>query len=168
MNRTSKIMMSIFVLGLFLVFAGSSYSLIDSVKEGAENNTIIKANLSITGTSNITINNTSTEEDDSIKFTLVNNGSKNSSYTIYIKEKEDAKNNCLAPCKIIDVNHIKYELTKESTVFQETTLSNDNIIDYGVIEAGSSISYDLRIWPYDNVDGTIFYGNIEVEGLVIK
>ena len=59
-DRFNKVMMSIFILGLFFVFAGSSYSLIDDVKSGAMDNTIIKASLSITGTSNITIDNTNT------------------------------------------------------------------------------------------------------------
>ena len=167
-DRFNKIMISTFILGLFLVLAGSSYSLIDDVKEGAENNTIISANLSISGTDNFIINNTNTEEDDSIMFTLINNDNKKASYTIYIKEKDNSKDNCTLPCKLIESDHIKYELTKESTRFNVTTLSKDNIIDYGVIEPNSSINYVLKVWPYDNIDGTIYYGIIEVEGVVTK
>lgn len=167
-DRFNKVMISSLVLGLFLILAGSSYSLIDNVKEGAENNISIKSNLSISGTTNIIINNTSNENDDSIMFTLVNKNNKKSSYTIYINEKETAKDNCTLPCKLIDKSHIKYELTKESTRFNIATLSNDNIIDYGIIDANESINYVLKVWPYDNIDGTIYYGILEAEGVVIK
>ncbi len=166
MNRVNKVITSIFILGLFLVFAGSSYSLIDEVNNGAIDNIDIKAKLSITGTSNITIDSTNTKEDESIKFTLENHDSKKVSYTIYIKENENANNNCISPCELISKDTINYELTKESTIFNTSKL-DENIIDYGVIEGNSTIDYSLKIWP-NNSDGTMYNGIIEVEGIIVK
>lgn len=178
MNMTKlfkNIFLCCFVVGLLLIFTGTSYSLINDINSGAVNNNVSPVKTSVQGSTSISINNPKMLndavglEEPTYNFNLVNEENKKVSYVLYLNDDENVRKNCALPCSFIDSNEIRYSLIKDSIRFNTTNLNSDRIIDSGVIDAKSSISYNIKLWIGTNntMPGTIFYGKIEVKGIVI-
>ena len=99
-------------------------------------------------------------------FTLTNNGTVESEYTIYLDDVSLESNETRLPDSVI-----KYNLVKDgssSTALLSSIGSNPNrILDSGVIGPEESHSYELRLWLDENMTnadmGKVFKGKIRVE-----
>ena len=99
-------------------------------------------------------------------FTLTNNGTVESEYTIYLDDVALESNETRLPDSVI-----KYNLVKDgssSTALLSRIGSNPNrVLDSGVIGPEESHSYELRLWldeSMTNADmGKVFRGKIRVE-----
>ena len=99
-------------------------------------------------------------------FTLTNNGTVESEYTIYLDDVALESNETRLPDSVI-----KYNLVKDgssSTALLSSIGSNPNrILDSGVIGPEESHSYELRLWLDENMTnadmGKVFKGKIRVE-----
>ena len=104
---------------------------------------------------------------DGFNFSIVNNGSIDTDYTIYLDDMELSE----GESKIPD-SSIRYSLTKNDEVFMTrnmTTMgSNPNRrVDFGTIAPDETINYTLRIWiDYDatteEASGKVFKGKLRV------
>ena len=102
-------------------------------------------------------------------FSLVNNGSVDTDYRIYLDDVELSAGESRIPDSAI-----RYSLTRNDEVFSPKNLtmmgSNPNRrVDFGTISPDETINYTLRIWiDYDatteEASGKIFKGKLRVEG----
>lgn len=98
------------------------------------------------------------------RFTLSNNGTTNSSYTIYINDLPLEE----GQTRMTD-NNVKYSLIKDGGTPKTEVLSNlvNRSLDSGSLSKNSSISYTLKVWinkdARTDVMGTIFYGNLRID-----
>ena len=104
---------------------------------------------------------------DGFNFSLVNNGSIDTDYTIYLDDIELSE----GESRILD-SSIRYSLTRNDETFMTknmTTMgSNPNRrVDFGTISPDEAINYTLRIWiDYDatleEASGKVFKGKLRV------
>jgi surface protein len=103
-------------------------------------------------------------------FTITNNGTLNSNYTIYLDD------NTLETGETkIDDSAIKYNL-KEGNATINTALLNtigtnpNRVLKTGIIKPGITKTYTLRVWIADSADNTamnkVFRGKLRVEAIV--
>ena len=180
-NSQSKKTVIALAAALVLLIGGSFAWL--TLTLNASKTNVIKA-----GTLSLTLDDTTTEgisiteaipvsDTDGLattayKFTLQNNGTIPSDFTIYIDDValEDGET------RMAD-KYIKYSLIKNVgtpvTALLNTLGSNPNrVLTTGTITAGTTDSYELRLWidsAADNaVMGTVFRGKIRVEASQVK
>lgn len=164
------------ILVLFVTM-GSSYSWLTVDNTSSKTNTITSGNLSLTlnDTKGLTLSNSYPMKDSSglnsspYTFSITNNGTVTSSYTIYLK------NNDLESGKTrISDEKLRYSLIKNKNIYSGakdlSTLTSDNegrIIANGTIDPNKTINFDLRLWINENagteVNGTSFSGKISME-----
>ena len=164
-SKQDKIIKYTFLLGLFLLVLGVSYSLFTVVLTGKKKTRINTASfkLELLDKDNhniekkddnqyeyeIDIDKAIPEEDsDGLKregfiFKLKNSGSIPAKYTIYLDdvELEEGKE------RLLD-QYVKYSLTKNSSKSTVSLLSSltDRKLDKGLIDSGSTNTYELKIW----------------------
>ena len=155
-----RVIKLVIILSMVLLFFGLTYALFHLIIAGRKTNKLSTGNLSLLldddNASEIALENAypiSDEEGAKTKeytFTLSNNGTINTRYTIYLDDEE------LNGEERLEDSYVKYSLTKnEETTTQllSTIGKNPNrILDYGIIEAGTTNTYSLRLWLDYNAD----------------
>lgn len=109
---------------------------------------------------------------DTYDFTLENNGTVDSYYTIYLDDIP-----LQADETRMDDKFVKYALQKNSgvagtttaipTLLTATNVNGKRVLDSGIIKRGEKFSYKFQIWISSDADtrvmNTIFYGKLRVE-----
>ncbi len=166
------------ILGTILLL-GASYAWLQLTLNGTKTNVLKVGDLSLEldDTNGVAINGDGVlpvlDEvgllQDPYHFTLTNNGTLASKYTIYLDNV-----NLESGEKQLPDEAIKFDLKKDDTTLIRTLLSyikqdNVRILDTGVINGeGESFEYDLRMWvdeaaTQDMAAGKTFRGKIRVE-----
>lgn len=105
------------------------------------------------------------------RFSLKNDGTLDSEYTIYLDDLALGEGQTRAPDSAF-----KYNLTKDNQMASRDLLSilgvNPNrVLDAGKIKAGQTINYELRLWVDENVTsdltGQRFFGTLRVEAMQV-
>ncbi len=107
--------------------------------------------------------------EDPYTFKLINHGSTDNNYTIYLDNVDLEEGETQLPD-----DAIKFDLKKGDTTLIRTLLSyvteedHDRVLDTGIIKGGETFSYDLRMWvdeaaTQDMAAGKTFRGKIRVE-----
>lgn len=97
-------------------------------------------------------------------FSLSNNGTTNSAYTIYLNDLPLEE----GQTRMTD-NNVKYSLVKDEGAPRTEVLSNlvNRSLDTGTLAPNSTIRYSLRVWinsdARTDVMGTIFYSNLRID-----
>ncbi len=185
MNESKKkkfiIVLPILVGTVLLV--GISYAWLMLTLNGESSNAVKGGNLSLvlddTMTKGIQIEGALPMSDevgkrqDPYHFTLTNNGTVSSKYTIYLDEVEiDDGEEKLAEelIKIHRFKHEVYDLTDKISDLKAGDQENSYIIDEGYIYPDKTYEFDIRLWLDSEITdptliaGKIFKGKIRVEG----
>ncbi len=165
------------ILGTILLL-GASYAWLQLTLEGTQTNIIKVGDLTL---ELIDQESVGIEEDgiipmldevgvlqDPYHFTLKNNGTLASKYTIYLDNVDLESEEEQLPDEAI-----KFDLKKGNTTLIRTLLSyitgedDERVLDTGVIEGGESFEYDLRMWideaaTQEMAAGKTFRGKIRV------
>lgn len=168
------------IIAIILIVIGASYAWFTLTIEGTKTNILRVGNLALTleDESSVGINQENAipmlDEDgemtDPYHFTLKNEGSIPSEYTIYLDDDTlDGGEERIANSKV------KYQLDKngEKTTALLSTIEDNNtrILDSGKINGGSTNTYDLRLWLDENVtseaSGQVFKGKIRIEAVQV-
>ncbi len=169
------------IIAVILIVIGASYAWFTLTIEATKTNTLRVGNLALTleDESSVGINQENAipmlDEDgemtDPYHFTLKNEGSMASEYTIYLDDDTlDGGEERIANSKV------KYQLDKngEKTTALLSTIEDNNtrILDSGKINGGSTNTYDLRLWLDENVtseaSGQVFKGKVRIEAVQSK
>ena len=98
-------------------------------------------------------------------FTLTNNGDIDSAFTLYLNDVALESTETKMPNNVIKYNLVKDGVSKNLDLL--STLGTTRVLDSGIIKAGESYEYDLRLWLDENatldVAGSVFKGKIRVE-----
>jgi len=163
------------IIAVIIVVIGASYAWFTLTIEGTKTNTLRVGNLALTldDESSVGIHDENAlpmlDEDgetlDPYHFTLKNEGSVPSDYTIYLDDDAlDEGEERIANSKV------KYQLDKngEKTKGLPSSIENETtrILDSGKIKGNSTNTYDLRLWLDENVtsesSGQVFKGKIRI------
>jgi len=166
------------IIAVIIVVIGASYAWFTLTIEGTKTNTLRVGNLALTldDESSVGIHDENAlpmlDEDgetlDPYHFTLKNEGSVPSDYTIYLDDDALDEGE-----ERIANSAVKYQLDKNGTktkgllssIESETT----RILDSGKIKGNSTNTYDLRLWLDENVtsevSGQVFKGKIRIEAV---
>ena len=162
--KNKKLIMIIsIIVGVVVLVLGTSYALytLNVTKNSNFKVKVGKLELTITDTESedrVVINNTvptpTTEalEEDGYNFTITNTGTIDAAYTVYLDELTlDNQNR-----NKMSNEYIKVNLSPQNSVNLNNTalLSSftNGALETGVLEAGESISYTLRVWVDYNAD----------------
>ncbi len=81
------------------------------------------------------------KQDNYFTFSLKNNGTLDSSYTIYLENQSLDEGDTR-----VNSNYVRYNLEKDSSVLQPSSLNGDQAIDKGIIKKNQTINYKMRLW----------------------
>jgi len=101
-------------------------------------------------------------------FTLQNNGSFASSYTIYLDDLSLAEGDARMPDEVVKISLTKEE--EETTqLLSETVIDGQRVLDTGEIEKNSTYTYTLKMWIDESagneIMGTVFKGQLRIEAM---
>lgn len=166
------------IIAVIIIVIGASYAWFTLTIEGTKTNTLRVGNLALTldDESSVGIHDENAlpmldedgEKTDPYHFTLKNEGSIPSEYTIYLDDDTLDEGE-----ERIANSAVKYQLDKNgektkgllSSIESETT----RILDSGKIKGNSTNTYDLRLWLDENVtseaSGQVFKGKIRIEAV---
>jgi surface protein len=171
------------LLGIVIVLIlllGLSFAWLTLTLNGTKNVVVKSGTLSVvlddSASSGISLENAQPISDEdglnttAYTFTITNNGTLNSNYTIYLDD------NTLETGETrIDDSAIKYNLKEDTlnvnTGLLSTTGTNPNrVLKTGIIKPGVTKTYTLRVWIADSADNTamnkVFRGKLRVEATV--
>jgi len=173
----AKHKMSIFVaVSAVVMLIGLSYAWLQLTLRGTKDLTLRAGNLSLVlddsmegGISMDSVVPVADEEgksQDGYTFTLENNGSIASQYTIYLDDLALDEGQTK-----MDDAFIKMSLTKENQeevlLLSQTIVDGKKVLDLGNIDAGSKYTYNLKMWIDENatkeIMGTVFKGQLRIE-----
>jgi len=175
----AKHKMSIFVVvSAVVMLIGLSYAWLQLTLRGTKDLTLRAGNLSlvlddsmeggISMDSVVPVTDEEGKSQDGYTFTLLNNGSIASSYTIYLDDLAlDEGQERMSDA------FIKMSLTKEGEeevlLLSQTVVDGKRVLDLGNIDAGSKYTYNLKMWIDENatneVMGTVFKGQLRIEAM---
>ena len=174
-NKLFKLGLPI-ILGTILLI-GVSYAWLTLTLNGTKTNVLKAGSLSLTLTDTATngINMTGAVPmldevgvtTDPYTFTLTNNGTIESEYTIYLDDVALETNETRIADSAIKYNLVKDDVSVKTELLSSTGNNPNRVLETGVIPAGESYEYDLRLWIDQNattaINGKVFRGTIRVE-----
>jgi hypothetical protein len=170
-----------------LILLGSSYALFETTSTNNETQTLAVGDLSVVFTNGNTINLTdinpetdteaAAETNNIYTFTIQNNGTVAYSYTIRLIDNPDylsGGTNYNANVVLLSHNYIRYSLNGVAN--NTLSAATDGYIYSGVLPAGESITYNLRVWVADAITynlpnealGSEVHLNIIIDGQASK
>lgn len=189
-----KTALLIILILLLLVVIGGTYAFYTQTLRGTEENVIRSANLVLkldeTASSGINLKGALPVDDETgeaytpYKFSLVNEGSIDSNYTIYLEDLDSIKTDTDAQERVSITDEtrmkdtgIKYSLkhnknssdvTNPSNLLSTLTPAKKRVLDTGTIGVGETYTYELRLWikedaTLDEVNGKIFAAKLNIE-----
>ena len=168
---------------LFLVIAimliiSISYALLTKNIVGSSNKVIYKVGdldvkLDDSSSKDISLTNAIPQEDseglssEPYSFLLINNGTMDLKYTIYLEDDKEAKNKCGTDCELVPYKFIRYNLASDSESLKTSNLSTtSNALYTGTIKSKATDKFNLRVWLSINADNTAmnkyYFGKIKV------
>ena len=168
---------------LFLVIAitliiGISYALLTKNIVGSSNKVIYKVGdldvkLDDSSSKDISLTNAIPQEDseglggEPYSFLLINNGTTDLKYTIYLEDDKEAKNKCGTDCELVPYKFIRYNLSNDSESLKTSNLSTtSNALYTGTIKSKATDKFNLRVWLSIDADNTAmnkyYFGKIKV------
>ena len=168
---------------LFLVITitliiGISYALLTKNIVGSSNKVIYKVGdldvkLDDSSSKDISLTNAIPQEDseglssEPYSFLLINNGTTDLKYTIYLEDDKEAKNKCGTDCELVPYKFIRYNLSNDSESLKTSNLSTtSNALYTGTIKSKATDKFNLRVWLSIDADNTAmnkyYFGKIKV------
>ena len=177
-NKRKDLLILLFLMFITVLVIGTSYALLTKNIIGGSNKVVYKVGdlevkLDETGSKDISLTNTTPEEDsegltnEPYSFSIVNNATTDLKYTIYLEDDTDAKNSCGTNCELVPYNFVKYNLSSDSESLKTSTLSSSSTELYtGTITSKSTDKFNLRVWLSIDADNTVmnkyYFGKIKV------
>ena len=171
----------VLIISLILVIIkilGVSYALLQKDIIGSNGKIIYKigdleVKLDETGSKDISLTNTIPQEDskglssEPYSFLLINNGTTDLKYTIYLEDDKEAKNKCGTDCELVPYKFIRYNLASDSESLKTSNLSTtSNALYTGTIKSKATDKFNLRVWLSIDADNTAmnkyYFGKIKV------
>ena len=181
-NSSDKKTLVVIAVVLVLLLIGGTYAWLQITVSGTKTNILRAGKLSLKLndelSNGISLKNTVPMSDTKgmktpeYTFTLTNDGTVESYYTIYLDDVALGMDE-----KRMEDKFVKYALEKVTpsdgtttavpTLLTASNINGERVLDSGVIKAGETNSYKLQLWinstATTEVMNTIFYGKIRVE-----
>ena len=157
---------------------GVSYALLTKNIVGSSNKVIYKigdldVKLDDSSSKEISLTNAIPQEDseglsgEPYSFLLINNGTTDLKYTIYLEDDKEAKNKCGTDCELVPYKFIRYNLANDSESLKTSNLSTiSNALYTGTIKSKATDKFNLRVWLSIDADNTAmnkyYFGKIKV------
>ncbi len=155
-----------------------SYALLTKNIVGSSNKVIYKVGdldvkLDDSSSKDISLTNAIPQEDseglssEPYSFLLINNGTTDLKYTIYLEDDKEAKNKCGTDCELVPYKFIRYNLASDSESLKTSSLlTTSNALYTGTIKSKATDKFNLRVWLSIDADNTAmnkyYFGKIKV------
>ena len=172
--KKESIVLSVILLCLILIAVGMSYAFLKTSFFGAKTSVLKVGSLSLvldeTSGNAITVedgtpmyDSEGVKQDNYFTFALKNNGTLDSSYTIYLENQ---------PLDDGDIrvgqSYVHYNLEKDSSVLPAKALEGDQAIDKGIIKKNQTINYKMRLWFANDIpqseENKVFKAKLNIVG----
>ena len=172
--KKESIVLSVILLCLILIAVGMSYAFLKTSFFGSNTSVLKVGSLSLildeTSGNAITVedgtpmyDSEGVKQDNYFTFALKNNGTLDSSYTIYLENQ---------PLDDGDIrvgqSYVHYNLEKDSSVLPAKALEGDQAIDKGIIKKNQTINYKMRLWFASDIpqseENKVFKAKLNIVG----
>ena len=177
-NKKKDLVLILIVFILLIAIVGISYALLTKNIVGSSNKVIYKVGdldvkLDDSSSKDISLTNAIPQEDseglssEPYSFLLINNGTTDLKYTIYLEDDKEAKNKCGTDCELVPYKFIRYNLASDSESLKTSSLSTtSNALYTGIIKSKATDKFNLRVWLPIDADNTAmnkyYFGKIKV------
>ena len=177
-NKKKDLVLILIVFILLIAIVGISYALLTKNIVGSSDKVIYKVGdldvkLDDSSSKDISLTNAIPQEDseglssEPYSFLLINNGTTDLKYTIYLEDDKEAKNKCGTDCELVPYKFIRYNLASDSESLKTSNLSTtSNALYTGIIKSKATDKFNLRVWLSINADNTAmnkyYFGKIKV------
>ena len=177
-NKKKDLVLILIVFILLIAIVGISYALLTKNIVGSSNKVIYKVGdldvlLDDSSSKDISLTNAIPQEDseglggEPYSFLLINNGTTDLKYTIYLEDDKEAKNKCGTDCELVPYKFIRYNLASDSESLKTSNLSTtSNALYTGTIKSKATDKFNLRVWLSIDADNTAmnkyYFGKIKV------
>ena len=173
-TKKESIILSIILLCLILIAVGMSYAFLKTSFFGNKTSVLKVGSLSLildeTSGNAITVedgtpmyDSEGVKQDNYFTFALKNNGTLDSSYTIYLENQPLDEGDIR-----VNSNYVRYNLEKDSSVLPAKALEGDQAIDKGIIKKNQTINYKMRLWFASDIpqseENKVFKAKLNVVG----
>ena len=173
-----KYVLIISLILVIIMILGVSYALFQKDIIGNNRKIIyqvgdLKVKLDDSSSKDISLTNAIPQEDseglssEPYSFLLINNGTTDLKYTIYLEDDKEAKNKCGTDCELVPYKFIRYNLSNDSESLKTSNLSTtSNALYTGTIKSKATDKFNLRVWLSIDADNTAmnkyYFGKIKV------
>ena len=172
--KKESIVLSVILLCLILIAVGMSYAFLKTSFFGSNTSVLKVGSLSLildeTSGNAITVedgtpmyDSEGVKQDNYFTFALKNNGTLDSSYTIYLENQPLDEGDIR-----VNSNYVRYNLEKDSSVLQPASLEGDQAIDKGIIKKNQTINYKMRLWFASDIpqseENKVFKAKLNIVG----
>mgnify|MGYP004511331307 CR=1 FL=1 len=173
-----KYVLIISLILVIIMILGVSYALLQKDIIGSSGKIIYKigdleVKLDDSSSKDISLTNAIPQEDseglssEPYSFLLINNGTTDLKYTIYLEDDKEAKNKCGTDCELVPYKFIRYNLASDSESLKTSNLSTtSNALYTGTIKSKATDKFNLRVWLSIDADNTAmnkyYFGKIKV------
>ena len=173
-----KYVLIISLILVIIMILGVSYALFQKDIIGNNRKIIyqvgdLKVKLDDSSSKDISLTNAIPQEDseglssEPYSFLLINNGTTDLKYTIYLEDDKEAKNKCGTDCELVPYKFIRYNLASDSESLKTSNLSTtSNALYTGTIKSKATDKFNLRVWLSIDADNTTmnkyYFGKIKV------
>ena len=177
-NKKKDLVLILIVFILLIAIVGISYALLTKNIVSSSNKVIYKVGdldvkLDDSSSKDISLANAIPQEDseglssEPYSFLLINNGTTDLKYTIYLEDDKEAKNKCGTDCELVPYKFIRYNLASDSESLKTSNLSTtSNALYTGTIKSKATDKFNLRVWLSIDADNTAmnkyYFGRIKV------
>jgi len=175
LGEHKKEVISIFILLIILI--GGSFAWLVLTVNGTKTNDLVAGTLSVildeSESNEISITNGEPLTDEeglqttAYTFTLRNNGTLNSKYTIYLDDVDLDSGETRLNNSFIKYDLVKNNVDKTPKLLTSMGTNPNRVLDSGTINAGNSNTYNLKIWldynATNDAQGKRFKGKLRVE-----
>ena len=178
MKKSKRLMLIICLILVATIVLGVSYALLTKNVVGSSNKVIYKVGdldvkLDDSSSKDISLANAIPQEDseglsgEPYSFLLINNGTTDLKYTIYLEDDKEAKNKCGTDCELVPYKFIRYNLASDSESLKTSNLSTtSNALYTGTIKSKATDKFNLRVWLSIDADNTAmnkyYFGKVKV------
>ena len=172
--KKESIVLSVILLCLILIAVGMSYAFLKTSFFGSNTSVLKVGSLSLildeTSGNAITVedgtpmyDSEGVKQDNYFAFALKNNGTLDSSYTIYLENQPLDEGDIR-----VNSNYVRYNLEKDSSVLPAKALEGDQAIDKGIIKKNQTINYKMRLWFASDIpqgeENKVFKAKLNIVG----
>ena len=172
-----KYVLIISLILVIIMILGVSYALLQKDIIGNNRKIIyqvgdLDVKLDDSSSKDISLTNAIPQEDseglssEPYSFLLINNGTTDLKYTIYLEDDKEAKNKCGTDCELVPYKFIRYNLASDSESLKTSNLSTtSNALYTGTIKSKATDKFNLRVWLSIDADNTAmnkyYFGKIK-------